>query len=310
MIHIHNGDVMAISARRAGIPGEHFAFRDTLVLGPVPVSGDRQPMRAEFISKAYGEELLRASNTLFEQEQALDAAESHDEIVLWFEHDLFCLMNFLYLLQRFRDRNVTFVWCSDPLMMREAGDVQLLFNSRAAATPAIFDIASRAWGAYTSPNPRLLNDVITATPNDLPFVRDGLRLHASRFPSVRNGLGSVENRLLKLIASGIADFGTLFGQFDADPPRFGYGDAQVLYTLRAMASRPVALILMVQSEDGPPKVTLATTPAGENVLNGAVDDIAVNDPDLWLGGTHVTKENIWRWDESRGEVIRSRSAGS
>jgi hypothetical protein len=310
LIHIHNGEVMAISARRAGLPGEHIAFRDTLVLGPVTPAADWLQRRARFLVEAYGEELLRASNSLFEQEQALAGAESHDEIVLWFEHDLFCLTNFLYLLQRFRERNVTFVWCSDPLMMREPGDVQLLFDSRAPATPAIFDIAARAWGAYTSPDPRMLNDSIAAARNDLSFLRDGLRLHASRFPSVRNGLGEVENRLLKLIVAGAADFGSLFAQFDDHPPRFGYGDAQVMYTLRYLASRPVPLITMAQTKDKPPKATFALTPAGENVARGAVDDTVVNDPDFWLGGANVTKENVWRWDESRGEIILSRSAVS
>ena len=48
------------------------------------------------------------------------------------------------------------------------------------------------------------------------------------------------------------------------------------------------------------------TPAGENVLCGEVDNLAVNDPDLWLGGVHLTKENVWRFDGTR----LSRSAAS
>ena len=35
MIHIHNGDVVAALARRSDIPGEHIAYRETLVTGPV-----------------------------------------------------------------------------------------------------------------------------------------------------------------------------------------------------------------------------------------------------------------------------------
>lgn len=310
VINIHNGDVMAVTARRMGLPGEHLSFRESLVTGPVPATSDWLGTRARFLSAAYGEELLRASNALFEQEQALNAAaESDQEIVLWFEHDLFCLVHFIYLLQRFRQRNVSFVWCSDVLAGREPDDLLRLFNSRAPVTPAMFDIAARAWGAYTSPDPRMLNDLFTIG-DELSFLRDGMRLHGSRFPSTGNGLGAVENRLLKLIASGAADFAMLFGQFDERPPRFGFGDAQVLYILRAMASRAVPLITMAQTDETPPKATFAITPAGENVMNGAVDDISVNDPDLWLGGAHVTVENVWRWDESRVEIILSRPAAS
>ena len=38
LINIHNGDVMAVSAKREGIPGEHLAFRESLVTGPVSYS--------------------------------------------------------------------------------------------------------------------------------------------------------------------------------------------------------------------------------------------------------------------------------
>jgi Domain of unknown function (DUF1835) len=308
LINIHNGDAMLVYAKREGLPGEHIAFRESLVAGPVVASADWLSTRAHFLSSAFREELLRTSNSLFEQEQALNAAAEQDEIVLWFEHDLFCLVNFLYLLNHFRERNVSFVWCSDPLALREAADLRLLFESRTPATPAVFDIAARAWGAYTSPDPRFLNDVFSSAPNDLPFLRDGMRLHASRFPSIRNGLGSVENRLLTIIASGVNDFATLFPLFDEKPPRFGLGDAQVLYVLRYLASRPVPVITMAEAHEVPPKATFAITPAGQNVLAGKVDDTTVNDPDFWLGGVHLTKENVWRWDEARGEILPSRLA--
>lgn len=309
MINIHNGDAMAIAARRAGLPGEHVPFREALVVGPVPASGEWLAVRARFLA-GNGEDLLRVSHSLFEQEQALNsAADSDDEVVLWFEHDLFCLVNFLYLLQRFRNRKLSYVWCSDVLINREPDELLRLSNSRAWVTPSMFDIAARAWGAYASPDPRLLNDVMMSAGNEIAFLREGLRLHGSRFPSTRNGLGSVENRILQLIASGAADFAMLFPRFDETPPRFGFGDTQILDALRALASRAVPLITMSQSAEVPPKATFAITPAGENVMNASVDDIAVNDPDDWLGGVHLTKENLWRWDESRGEVIPNPSAG-
>ena len=35
MIHFHNGDVAASLARRAGVPGRHLPFRESLAGGPV-----------------------------------------------------------------------------------------------------------------------------------------------------------------------------------------------------------------------------------------------------------------------------------
>lgn len=303
---------MASLARRVGLPGEHLPFREALVVGPATKSSEFQAMRAGFLAGTSGEELLRVSNSLFEQDQMLNAAaESNDEIVLWFEHDLFCLANFLYLLERLRGRrNVSFVWCSGILTERDPNELLRLSNSRAPVTPSMSVLAARAWGAYTSPDPRVLTEIVAGPANEIPFLREGMRLHASRFPSTRNGLGSVDNRLLSLIAAGARDFAVLFPQFDEKPPRFGYGDSQVLEALRALGSRAVPLITIVENAGAPPKITFTITPAGENVMNGAVDDLVVNDPDFWIGGVHLTKENIWRWDELRGEVIPNPSAVS
>jgi len=128
-------------------------------------------------------------------------------------------------------------------------------------------------------------------------------LHASRFPSMQNGLGAIEQRILSILSAGASEFVTLFPQVDGDPPKFGFGDAEVMATLRAMAARAVPLITMTGQA---PKTIYAITPAGENVLRGEVDDCAVNDPDDWLGGVHLTKESLWRWN---GEML-SRSPGS
>ena len=312
MINIHNGDAMAMMARRVGLPGEHLPFREALVTGPTPQLADWHAMRAQYLSSINGEDILRVSNGLFEQDQILNTAvDSSDEIVLWFEHDLFCLVNFLYLLERLRGRrNVSFVWCSGILTERDPNELLRLSNSRSPVTPSMSLLAARAWGAYTSPDPRLLTEVIAAPANEIPFLRDGFRLHASRFPSVRNGLGSVDNRLLALIAAGARDFAVLFPQFDEKPPRFGYGDTQMLQALRTLASRAVPLITIVENAGAPPKVTFTITPAGENVMNGAVDDLAVNDPDFWIGGVHLRKENVWRFDEARGEIVPNPPAAS
>ena len=43
---------------------------------------------------------------------------------------------------------------------------------------------------------------------------------------------------------------------------------------------------------------------------GDVDYFKVNDPDYWLGGVHITPQNVWRWDADRREIIPNRSAAS
>ena len=300
MIHVHNGDIVTILAQRAGIPGEHMAFREALISGPV-VPGDAwMETRAQWLSEK-PEDLLRTRTSLLEQDLALDAAPSKGEIVLWFEHDLFCLIHLIYLLQRFADAKMSMVWCPSPLSDNDERGLQLLFESRTAVTPSVSKIAAEVWRAYTASDPvELVRWTERDTP-DFPFLRDGLSLHISRFPSAFNGLDAIEQRALTLIASGVSDFSALFNAISTDMPRLGFGDSEVFRQLRVMAGNAVPLITM---SGEPPKATLAITPAGENVLSGTVDNLSVNDPDRWLGGVHLNKENVWRFDGRT--LIRSR----
>jgi len=305
MIQIYNGDSTLMTAKRSGIPGEHLAFREALIVGPVAPKPDLET-RARFLSEAYGGNLLKTRTDLLEQERALTDAAKHAEIVLWFEHDLYCLVHFAYLLQRFSRRNLSVVWCPTPLGTKDEAELAKLYESRAAVTPLLTKAAAAAWRAYTSPDPTSLNAVI-ASWSDVPFFREGIALHASRFPSLRNGVGTVGNRILTLVEKGAADFATLFFRFDDDPPRLGFGDAELLRELRAMARATVPLITLTEArEGGPPKALIALTPAAANVISGSVDYLALVVPDEWLGGAHLTGESIWRWDEQLRRLQASR----
>lgn len=296
MIHIHNGDVVALAAKRAEIPGEHFPYRETLITGPVVPGENWIELRARTIAEGHEQDLLRVRTDLLEQEQFLDRAKEQGEIVLWFEHDLYCLVHLLHLLDRFAGARVSLVWCPKPLAESDERGLHLLFESRAAIAPAMGKTAREAWRDYTSPDPTSLNRWLERDTSEFPFLRDGLTLHASRFPSVANGLGTIERRILAHVASGFFDFTSIFDRMLAEEPRFGFGDSEIFRTMRAMASRGVPLLTI---SGNIPKAIVAITPAGENVLRGDVDDLAINDPDFWLGGAHITKENVWRWDERR-----------
>src|SRR5688500_14556565 len=107
ILHIHNGDASADVAKQSSIPGEHFAWREALIDGPAPaeVNGvEWRRRRAEHLAKAYGVERESCEYELLAQEQKLAESSGYDEVVLWFEHDLFCQVNLLYLLDSFRRR--------------------------------------------------------------------------------------------------------------------------------------------------------------------------------------------------------------
>ena len=308
MIHFHNGDVTAALARRAGVPGRHIPFRESLIGGPVHrdlAQLDWVEERARYLAEEHSGNLLRVRNDLLEQEKTIDTARQEEEIVLWFEHDLFCLVHLLYLAKRFTNCRVSVVWNPAPIGELEADAVLTLYRSRAPLLPVMFRAGDAAWQAYTSDDPTSLNRFLRQEIPDFPFLVDGLRLHASRFPSVKNGLGDPERKLMELIDAGAADFGSLFPRFNPNPPRYGFGDGEVLRQLRRLAWCAVPMITMTElgAGDREPKASFAVTPAGRNVLEGTVDFIDLNTPDYWLGGAHLTREHVSRWDAERGLLV-------
>lgn len=305
MMHIHNGDVVAVHARRSGIPGDHVVFREALVAGPVRPGDTWIETRARFLAGAYGEDLLRVSNRLFEQEQIIST--SHDEVVLWFEHDLYCLLHFIYLLQRLPVGKTSIVWHEKPFAEVETDELVKIYNRRRPATREMASLAREAWDAYISPDPTVLNALIIGSASEFPFLREGLALHAARFPSTRNGLGIIEQRILEFIADGAADFPTLFSRFWSSQPRFGLGDTEVLRHVHLLAGRQFPLITLTEGSEK--RAIFSMTPSGERVLAGE-DDIAINGIDDWLGGAHLTKEELWRWDSGKNAIIRNPSPAS
>jgi hypothetical protein len=300
MIHIHNGDAALSLARRTLMPGEQVAYRESLVTGPVVPGPEWIETRAHALADAHGNDLLRVRTALLEQELMLDDAAKHGEIVLWFEHDLFCLIHLVRLIDRFAEARLSLVWHPTPLTQNDENELHALFESRAAVLPSMARLARDVWRDYVSGDPTSLNQWMERDWFDFPFLREGLTLHASRFPSVYNGLGALEQRALEIIATGTTSFGAIFDRLNAQVPRFGFGDGEIFRMLRGLAWCAVPLLTLTGE---PPKAMFAITPAGLNVISGEVDNASVNDPDQWFGGAHLTKEKFWRWDDRERRIV-------
>jgi hypothetical protein len=55
---------------------------------------------------------------------------------------------------------------------------------------------------------------------------------------------------------------------------------------------------LVETRDG-----LRLTDAGERVLRGESDRVELLGIDRWVGGTHVTADNAWRWDAAARRLV-------
>jgi hypothetical protein len=327
MLHIHNGDSTAGTAKKAAIPGEHLAWREALVCGPVPqgLSSDEfRRVRAEHLASAYGVRFERCERELRRQEEALSTFSNHEEVVLWFEHDLFCQVQLIYLLdwfaQRDHDHTKLSLVCIGEFPgveyfrgLGQLNETELasLFPQRQEVSPSQLELGSKAWRAYSSPNPSDLLSLMGSDFSSMPYLERAFIKHLQRFPSTENGLGRVGNVGLGLIAQGYQRFRSLFPAFVSRESGYGFGDAQLYLELKQLAKAPEPLLTLSSSVTGRTTdaaemllSTFALTDVGRAVLEGEADFVLRNGIDSWLGGVHLKgTESDYRWEEQAQELL-------
>jgi hypothetical protein len=329
MLHIHNGDCSANIAEESPLPGEHFPFRESLITGPTSAAllgSEWINIRAQHLSESYGVDLQECLQGLLDQEQKLASFPEHEEVVLWFEHDLFCQANLLYLLHWFAQQDMgnmrLSLICVGEFPGKEnfrglgelnAAEMASLFPGRQRVTSAQLKLGEFAWKAYCSPDPAEIKKVVTSDTSLLPYLGPALEAHLRRFPSTRNGLGRIEEQALELINGGTKTFRDLFPRFADEEPVYGFGDAQLWLALKRLSVGKQPLLKIENVADGGPGLTqeivqkaeFEITEPGDAVRRGDADDVELNGIDLWLGGVHLVPHNLWRWDEASGVMVHA-----
>ena len=329
MLHIHNGDSSAEVLRQSNLPGEHLAWREALIDGPTPENvawSEWRKLRARHLAEFYGVDLNEAESELQLQEEKLASYPEHDEVVLWFEHDLFCQTNLLYLLYWFAKRELgktkLSLICIDEFPgvpnFRGLGELNTeqmasLFDTRHVVSAAQLKLATAGWQAFCSADPTAIERLLQTDTRALPFLQGAFQLHLERFPYVRNGLGRIENKGLELVHSGLHKFTDLFPQFADAEPIYGLGDAQFWNALKQMINAREPLLSIGNGNSSESKLTpkeiqhttFEITEAGRAVLSAESDFVAMNGVDAWLGGVHLLgKDDLWRWDDQEGKLAR------
>ena len=312
-LHITNGDCAAGTLREF-ITDRVEITADVLSEGPAPPL-EGEPwlrVRAGYLS-AMTDESDAPYQMLASSDAAIADASRYDEVVLWFEHDLFdqlLLIRTLTLLST-QKANVTMICVGEfPGVDRFIGLGQLtaaqlasLYPARQPVTAAQYDDAALAWRAFRSDDPRELLSLRPSTA--LPFLDRALRRFLEEYPSTANGLSRTGSAALRMLASGALKGGALFAATQRAEERPFMGDLSFWALLKTLANARIPLIVAEASADIR-KQTIALTSTGRDVLEERSDAVALNGMDEWRGGVRLlgTNRSPWRWDP-RAETLVS-----
>jgi hypothetical protein len=325
-LHVTNGDCAGDTLRQFA-DGPVITTADVLHEGPAPAVDDDTwyATRGAFLADDNAGADRIAAGLAATDRAIRDALARGDELVLWFEHDLFdqlAVIRTLDLIGRAAvmpavNRTVSLI-CIDRfagvdrfigLGQLDATQLQSLYPLRQPVRADQIAVASAAWDAFRSPDPRRLREVAIGTATaPLPFLRDALLRFLAEYPSTANGLTLTEQLALSALVDRPLTGGALFMTTQAEEPRPFMGDSSFFDTLRGLASARTPLLDI----DAPReridlrRDRIAITPAGREVVASRRDRVALNGISMWRGGVHLEGRDSspFRWD-ARSETLVS-----
>jgi hypothetical protein len=334
VLHITNGDSAGQTIGASGLPGVWLAWKDVLHEGPVPAGlalAELSETRAQFIAdQGWSGDYASVLADFHARDAVLAGYSAHEEVILWFEHDLYDQLQLLQLLDWFAGRGLgatrlslicigTFPGRARFLGIGELTSTELasLFPTRHLVTQEELALGSAAWSAFRAPEPIALEGLLAGDTSALPFLGAALLRHMEEFPATQDGLARTQRELLTVIRAGSQAPRAIFSAWQAMEVAPYMGDTPLWSHLRDLGASPRPLVALADggrfrtpsetpSPDQFAAQRVALTDAGQAVLAGQADYLALNGINRWLGGVWLRAgAPIWRWDAPGRRLIRN-----
>ena len=306
-LHILNGDSTLEMLKVSGLEGDTAVWRDVLSDGPShPKVGSDEywQVRTDYMCQAFEvspEEFEEKSRQEFSK---IEAFPEYEEVVLWFEYDLFCQVNMIALLHWFHEQErgetrialICVGWEDGHDDLVALGhltpqDFPGLYERRRIMGTHDFGFASDAWLAWCSDDPTDLENYVLLSSNEFPYLSAAFEAHFRRFPSVQTGLTDTEEEIVDQVSKGITEERKLVGHLLRWQKVYGFGDLQYFQAIAQL--KPLF--------EGGESLRLKPEVAAAYKAGEAINLIK---RDYRLGGARADE---WAWDGQKKELISVRN---
>lgn len=326
-LNITNGESAVTRLREAGLQGDIIPWQDVLHEGPVNASlslHDLSELRALFIAERGWDDFAHVSGSFDQRDRTLANLDRFDEIVLWFEDDLYDQLQLLQLLDYFartndRQAGVSMIVVDGYLASLTPAALAELEPKRAVVTEEQLELGKRAWAAFGSPDPSAIERLLATDTSALRFLAPALTRQLEEFPDRATGLSRSEAEALRAIEAGHATPVAAFLEVARHEPSIFLGDIVFYWYLERMSDGGSPLVTWRDGSrvvaprgkaDSREFVTgeLMVTDLGRQVLAGKRDWQTLNPSSRWLGGVELRPGGGgWRWDAAAKALVRAES---
>ncbi|MGB5479905.1 MAG: DUF1835 domain-containing protein [Eudoraea sp.] len=288
-LHITNGDSFTQKLKTLKLKGDIITWREMLCEGKTETNVGSESFwktRFDFLHKNYKVSKSWFVEKTLKEYRSLCNHKQQDQIILWFEYDLFCQINMLAVLswlKKHRRYAEIYLVCSGDedetnrlYRLNDLSDEQLFnsYENKVKLSQNDIEYADYVWQLYCSDNPIRLENLIDFDNYQFDYLSDAIKVHLRRFPTIKNGLNELENRVLEFsLHQKPKSKKELLGKLIENQGFYGFGDTQyerVISSLRPLFSsfNPVRL-----------------TAKGKQILDGQTNYYSqIRDSEDYLGG--------------------------
>ena len=252
-LHITNGDSFTQKLKTLKLKGDIITWREMLCEGKTETNVGSESFwktRFDFLHKNYKVSKSWFVEKTLKEYRSLCNHKQQDQIILWFEYDLFCQINMLAVLswlKKHRRYAEIYLVCSGDedetnrlYRLNDLSDEQLLnsYENKVKLSQNDIEYADYVWQLYCSDNPIRLENLIDFDNYQFDYLSDAIKVHLRRFPTIKNGLNELENRVLEFsLHQKPKSKKELLGKLIENQGFYGFGDTQyerVISSLRPL----------------------------------------------------------------------------
>jgi len=215
-VHILNGDSTAYGLEKGAIEGDIIVWREMLADGALDyeVGSDAfWTLRYDFFEKEFDVDRIEYYDTTINELIKIEDLSNYNEVVLWFEFDLFCQVNLMalcaYLFKHFRKSIAYYLICTG----KEKGKDRLqslsdyapsayknLLENRIKITRHDLVFAKECWEKYVTNDINELKAFNYAKNRKFNYFQLAMNQHLKRFAGT-NGINQIDMKILESIQS-------------------------------------------------------------------------------------------------------------
>jgi len=253
ILHILNGDSTASIFKKTELQGDVVVWREMLCEGALHknIGSDAfWKKRYAFYEKELEITKLDYYDNTIKEILPIEDLEEYDEVVLWFEFDLFCQVNLIglcsYLLQSYRKDIRYYLVCTGKekgkSTMQSLSDYSeesylKLYENRIKISRKDLLFAQESWNLFVANNPAELKAFNFNKNKKFRYLQNAMNQNLERF-SKSNGLNQIENKIIETIARETLNENEIISKlllWQNEKTVYGFGDLNYFLALKKLS---------------------------------------------------------------------------